>query len=179
MKEEVLNLIKEEINKAKQDRENCLMLLNQIHKLEQDDKVKEYLNLREQLQILQHKEMVNKSDDEIMYEIFSKYKNIIAETNQIYVYIGTFTSSETEVPYEIMVHRDDVRGIYRKYKNIENDYTQILNIEDSIEFEKNNIVLFPNTKLLISYYDKVREEYIKTLVTEGQEKAYQRILSIK
>lgn len=179
MKEEVLNLIKDEINKAKQDRENYLMLLHKIHELEQDEKIKEYLNLRKQFQILQHKDTINKSDDEIMYDIFNKYRNIITETNQIYVYTGTFTVSESEIPYEIMVQRNDIRGIYRKYKDIENGYTQIVNIEDSIEFENNNIVLFPNTGLLISYYDKVREEYIKLVVTEGQEKAYQRILSIK
>ena len=116
MKEEVLNSIRDEINKAKQNRENYLMLLNKIRVLEQEEKVKEYLKILEQIQPLKYKEVINKSDDEIMYDIFNKYRNIITQTNQIYVYIGTFTSSETEVPYEIMVHRDDVRGIYRKYK---------------------------------------------------------------
>lgn len=103
---------------------------------------------------------------------------------KIYVYIGTYkNSSECDIEhgYNVLrVKRNDELAEYNLYCDLEKEYIdgqkEVL-INEISEFEKNNIVLYPNRYLFYKDYEEVRKIFLETLNKSGKEVAIQKVLS--
>ena len=100
--------------------------------------------------------------------------------------MGTYhKSSERNIEHgsqDYLVSKDDPSAHYRVYRNIEKEYSKSaleIPIDACDQFEKKNIVLYPNHLVANDYYYQIRKEFFITTLTEGQEKAVKKILTYK
>ena len=104
----------------------------------------------------------------------------ITETNNIYVYTGTFKNDIND-SFGTRVNYDSENALYSKYSNIElQEYnfnsTMIIPISKREEFEKNNIVIFPKNYLLDKTFYDIQNDFFLDAMELGQEKAIEKLL---
>lgn len=180
MKENTLTQIKNEVEITKLNIEKNNTMLKRIKELEKNRYVREYLSLVGLSNTKQ--KFITDTDDEIISQIYGKHIHRIDErdTNGIYVYLGTFRySDEIDIVHsscDIRVKYDDKRADYRLYKNIEQVFAKKININDCKSFERENIILNPNSYYKEKEYYNIQKEFFITAVKKGQEAARKRIL---
>lgn len=173
MNDKLLKILKSEYDKRREDEEYQNELLEKIAKLEENEVVKEYISLLKEVNVSKSNES---SYENMLYGCFKKNIELLGEdVDNVYVCLGTYASL-VQYYYDIMLEKDDFRAEYRIYKNIENGKDIKVFMKDFYEFEKNNIVIFPNTMLTNKAFLDIQKEYISTLVIAGKEEAYKRIL---
>lgn len=103
------------------------------------------------------------------------------ETNKIYVYLGTYKyTDEIDIVHSAVDERkkyNDPKANYRMYRDLEQYDTLILSIKDSSVFEKENIIIKPNSIFLEREYYKIQEEFFDEILKSNQKKAKKRILN--
>ena len=175
MDEEILNKIR---NKCKESQDK-LEQYNSRAKIENEMAKHENIKKALGLPYTENLGMPIKDETDVILELYKKYKIEINEndTNNIYVYVGTFrylcpTIDQIEAGYPLdeEVDRNDPRGEFRIYRNLEGIWSYKFNIEKSLEFEENHTVLFPDR------YSDVEKDFVLTAVKEGQEKAVNLVL---
>lgn len=177
MKEETLQKIKEDYKQIIEKRNHLLQLCEEITKLEEDENVKKYLKIKEELSKIDYKNQIKETDSYILDAVFWRYQRLIQDidTNDIYVYMGTYMLDNIcdieHGPSDIRLKDDDPRAQYRIYRNIENGYSKEIPISECDEFEKNHKVITDE-----NFYT-LQKEFIMTAVNEGQEEACRKILS--
>ena len=180
MEEEIINKIKKEYNKRKVAKERSLKIISRKQELENDPKVQEYLKLNNMIINSKCEQKIKQSNDEIIESIFNKYKYSIRETNNIYVYLGTFVvSNEYDIvhrPSDIRVSYDDPKAQFRIYINLENNIEEIIKINDCDKFEEENNIIFPITYNKRNYHYELQKEFSKDIIIDGQERACERDL---
>lgn len=176
MDKEVYEQIVEDYNEAKKMQQSYKKLLEKKELLEQDEKVKEYIEI---LQLMKdyNKSTLDKSNRELITDLFNKNVNKSKSTNDIYVYIGTYeyaTGINIKGTIDKAVDRDDPNADYRLYINLEKflDTKQIA-ISEADEFEKTNTVIYAENR---NEYRELQYEFIKYSIELGQEKAIQKII---
>lgn len=183
MKQEILQAIKNDYLAKMKTKTNTIELLKKIEELEQNEIVKEYLNLTEQLKSIDYQEIIGRSNEDIMESAFRNHMYSIKETNGIYVCLGTFMMNNTydieHGPSDYRLKRDDPRAEYRIYKDIEKTDSIQIPINKCEKFESTHKVIIPKTSLTEKYYYELQREFIKTAVKHDQEKACQRVLRKK
>ena len=181
MKEEMLQSIKKDYENQKELRDNTIKSLEKLKELENNEIVKEYLNLKEKLQLLKYERIINQTDTEIINTLFRRNMYSNKDTNEIYVCLGSFKLDNVydieHGPSDFRVRRDDPTAEYRIYKDIENENYIQLAIDKCEKFENTHKVIIPKTILTDKYYYELQKEFILTAVEEGQEKACQKILA--
>jgi len=120
-----------------------------------------------------------KTEEQIIMEIYKKYERFIEEkdTHGIYVYVSTYKPSnytydeiEDGAPLQIEVPYDEPNATHRYYYNLEGLHVEEINIEDQKEFEQTHVVLY------VDNFWKLQQDFIVTSVRESQEKALSKIL---
>ena len=181
MTEEVLKEIKKDYEQRKETRNHLSEVLEEIIKLEEDDTVKKYLNLKKELESINYKKIIEQSDEQILYSSFYNNRYMIIETNDIYICMGTFMMDSicdiVHGPSDIRLNRDDPRAEYRIYRNIEDGYSEVISMRKCEEFERMHKVIIPNIYWTEKYFYELQKEFIKITLEEGQEAAYKRVLS--
>ena len=181
MEQEILDKIIKNYNQGLERKKHYEDLLKKITKLEEDEKIKEYITLKKRLEQVDYKKIIGETDSQILDSTFNSYKYMIDDTNEIYVCLGTFMLDNicdiVNGPSDIRLDRDDSRAEYRIYRNIENNYSEQIPIRKCEEFEKTHKVIIPNTTSIERYYYELQKEFITLAVTEGQEKACKKILN--
>ena len=129
-------------------------------------------------------EMALKNENEIIMRIYRKYIDEIEEqdTNGIYYYSGSYQYISARwleslglKPTEGLVPRNSTNIDFKKYNNIEGVYSYKFDINSSIEFEKNHIILYDeNREGVIPFW--ITEDFVTKAVRENQEKAVSYIL---
>ena len=153
--------------------------------LENNVKVKRYLeitnlleNNKENNSSLNYDNLIERSINSIP----------VSNTNNIYVYIGTYRyNDEIDIIHgskDDRVAFFDKKADYRVYRNIESlsyqdDYSINVPVSQCEKFEREHNVIYPKTCLNGEYYYKVRREFFKTAILEGQEKAIEKVLTKK
>lgn len=180
MEQKILQKIKDDYERRKQERTNLQNLMQEIKKLEENETVKKYLALNEQLNSIKFKKNLLVSDIELLDLSFKSYCYSIRSTNNIYVCLGTFMlDSSCDIvhgPSDIRLKYDDPRAEYRIYKNIEDGYSKQISIRKCALFEATNKVIFPQTSRTDKFYYELQKEFISTMIEHGQEEACKRIL---
>lgn len=180
MKEELLQKMKEELNEKKQEIELHNEKIKKLKELLKEPKVKEYIKLMDQE--IPSLKQIKKTDEEIISTLYSKYAYRIKEdeTNKIFVYLGTYKYSELydihhSIP-DISVSYDSKEADYRKYQDIEDNFAKIIPIKQCEIFEKENIIINPNTRYKTKAYYEIRQEFFTRAIKKDQESAKKLIL---
>ena len=159
MKEEVLESIRKTFERLTEQRKESKIIWDRIDELEQNDLIKEYIELKSKVSRINPRKKYL-TDDEIL-EI-SLEGNIIKanETNNIYVCLGTIKMSNQKY--------------YKRYMNLEdrND-SYLISINNCQEFEQTHTVILLTKN---NQYNEIRKEFERISLEEGQEKAYCKIL---
>lgn len=183
MEQEILQKIKDDYERRKQERTNLQNLMQEIKNLEETETVKKYLSLTEKLDSIKFKKNLLVSDMELLDLSFRSYCYSIRSTNNIYVCLGTFMLDSccdiVHGPSDIRLKYDDPRAEYRIYRNIEDGYSKQIPIRKCALFELNNKVIFPQTSKTDKFYYELQREFISTMIKHGQEEACKRILTKK
>jgi len=182
MEQEILNKIRIDYNNSLKRRTKYADILKQLKELEKDEKIKKYIDLKNRLEQFNYEKIINESDEEILSRTFWAYQYAINETNEIYLYIGTFKlDSHCDIehgPGDIRLKRNDPRAEFRQYRNIEDGYSEEIPINKCEEFEKTHTIIFPEIEdMADKYFYEIQKEYIKIAVAEGQEVACKKILT--
>ena len=190
MTNEELEKIRKKFKELQEKRTAILKLGEEIKLLEQNPTVKKYLELVELYEkntLGKMDEFGKKTDEDLLHSSLCSVR--INETNNIYVYIGTFQKNyEYDIEHgspDYRVNKNDPNADYRIYRNLElmayqDAYEIEVQIDDCEKFEQEHIVIYPKkTSLYNQFFLKTRDEFFKTSVYESQEKALERILDIK
>lgn len=180
-----LKSIKKNYEYLKNAQEEMISTIKRRKELAQTPEVQEFFRLSEKIYSFntQLYDDVKNANDEQLIELAIKWSSNIVDSNHIFVCMGTYRiplptfSPYGPVDYE--VQSDNQFADYKVYADIEkNDIgsTFKVSIEECEEFEKNNIVLYPNGKNADDYYDEIRHLFFETAMNEGQEKAIAKIL---
>ena len=170
MKNEVLESIKQQYEWLKIQQLRYQSIFDRLKRLEENEFVREYLELSSSVKNIKRKDVCLSEDD--LIEV-SYLGNVcyIEDTNGIYVCVG-------EVDLHEMTR-------YKRYINIESSKDSVLVPLDECEmFEKTHQVVFMNmvphdVYSAIRKYRDAQKDFIKTAIEEGQEKACQKVLSKK
>lgn len=180
MKEELLKLLKEELQNIKKENEDHNKIVKRIKELRKEPKVKEYIELMNLVD--EDLKQRNLSDIDIIASFYHRHLNKIKEedTNDIYVYLGTYEYNyEVDIVHgsnDFRVDYNSPKANYRIYKNIEYPYIESVPICRCEEFEKNHIIIKPKSHFKNKEYYKIQEEFFVKAVKTNQEKAKQMIL---
>lgn len=175
---DIINVQRKELVN-KRDELNNLILLKQ--KLESNKFIRYYINVLKQIENI-NDDFNNYFDDELLYKIINSID--IKRTNGIYVYKGTFYDTCHAPLYKASY--DTPNASYREYMDIEKDYSSSIvqiPIKKCDDFEKYNIVFYPlpypydNGNLEL--YQNLRRTFFRTCIFEGQDKAIEKILTLK
>ena len=153
MTEELLENIRENVNKKKEQIEDYNDKLKRLKELEEKEDVKEYMQLKNLSKSFFFERKVG---DEVYYNAFNacRDKEGVSVTNGIYLflysrhYLNRFKRSE-----------------YRCYMNIENFEETLVTEENFEKFEKEHIVIY-NEELVT-----IQKEFLKEAVEHSQEEA--------
>ena len=161
--------------KRKQTHDKALnILMKRKEILEKSTIVKDYIQLNSQIESL-ISESCNKND--VFFDTLYDFegKGLMSETNEIYVYNGTFFTENSMVR---RVHKDNPIGEFDKYINIESMDEIEVPVEDRLVFEKRHkIVPLDGLEPTKCFLYKLRNQFIKDSLFEGQEVACKKILS--
>lgn len=97
---------------------------------------------------------------------YKKHINGIKEkdTNNIYVYTGTYDSKNNSVEYY------NYDALFRTYANLEGLHEYKIYVDDTAKFESEHIVLF------VENIDDVKLDFLKTSVLKGEKKAVKKVI---
>lgn len=181
MKQELLDSIKKEFNMKKERRKELKKKQKRKNELDQNKWVREYLELKEELSDRDNLQLVNQTDSEILVKSFRNSIYMIdGDTNEIYVYIGTYMYTDyvdiVHPPRDCRVDRNSTKANYRLYKNIENEDIRQVHITRCDEFEKEHKIIILKTYLSDYQFHKIQKEFIELAVKKGQDEACKQIL---
>ena len=152
MNKQDLNAILEKYIDLKSKYNKIQKLYKLKREYERNEIVKEYLNILNEIEKL--REVRSLEENELFRTAIRSVPN--KEKSFIYVSIGD------EMHY------------------IDIETTEIIKLDnkkEAIEFEENNLVIYPNgEKKGIDFFDYVRENYFKIAIMDGKEKAFEYIL---
>lgn len=179
MKQEILDKIKRSYEIGLNRKKYYSSILEELKKLEQDKK--RYIELKRRLEQLDYKKIIGESEEEILIRALEDWQYEIMETNNIYVYYGTFMIENNldinQRPRDIRLERNDPRADYRIYRNIEDGFSEVVLINRSASFEKEHTVIFPKVdNQSEQFFYEIQKEFIKTSINEGQIEAHRKIL---
>ena len=180
MKEELLNSLKEELEKQKKENQEHNKKVRRIKELLKEPSVIEYLKL---INLIDGDlKQINLSDSDIITSFYHTYLYKIQkdETNNIYVYLGTYKNNdEIDIVHgsnDFKVNYNSSDANYRIYKNIEYPYVQSIPISMCDEFEKNHIVIKPKSYFKEREYYEIQKDFFTYAIKTNQESAKKMIL---
>lgn len=180
MKEELLKLLKEELEVKKEENNKHNQRIRRIKELKKDLNVKEYIEL---VNIVgKDLKQIKYSENEIILSLYYRYLHKIKEedTNGIYVYLGTYEyNHEVDIVHgsnDFRVNYNSPQANYRIYKNIEYPYGESIPIQKCEEFEKNHIIIKPKSYFKDKEYYEIQREFFIKAVKTNQETAKKMIL---
>ena len=181
MEQKILDEMRDKYSTKLQIMQKYENIAKRINELEENEFVKEYMELVSILKNHEGKEIKTWNDNRLIESAYRSLIHNIKETNGIYVYIGTYVLSNIcdiiHGPSHYKVNRDDPKAEYRIYKNLENDEEQEITINKCDVFEKKHKIIFPKCSLTREFFYKLQRQFFNIAIREGQEAACVKILS--
>ena len=183
MEELILQALKKEYIEKQEEQKTLKRMYERLLELKSNEAVKEYLSLKENLEKINLDKIIEATTENIFSSIYHKYLNQISKTNQIYVYLGTYTNSiENDIIHgtpDIRVKRNDKRAKYCLYQDLEKTEPIKISIDKTKQFEEVNVVIFPNKYLTENYYYELQKEFFYTCITTNQEEALKKVRKLQ
>lgn len=179
MNEQMLNLIKEEIQKEKERQIQYRKIFERISSLEKNELVIEYLELINMLQDFNYYQNDEEIEDKVIDSIISKYGDEIFDTNGIIVYLGTYVSVDSQFgDNDILVSRDDRAANYRVYADLEKRLSDsiLVSIDQCEEFELNNNVVILGPYVPDRDFYLLQRYFIKEIIKSNKKEAYNKVV---
>ncbi|MCM1370707.1 MAG: hypothetical protein NC181_02295 [Clostridium sp.] len=140
--------------------------------------IEEYTIEKKKIQSNSNNQTLN--NQEILYRTFLKHKYLISESNNIYVYLGTYKYSyEADVehgPRDYKVSRNYKNADYSKYMDLETEDLIEIFINEREQFETSHKVIFPKNLFEQKEFYEMQKTYIEDCVKDGQTLAVEKIL---
>lgn len=180
MKEELLQFLKEEVEKEKLQNIEYNKKVKRIKELKKDPNVREYIQLTSL--IGDDIKEIKISDVDIIYSFCRRHLSEIKENeaNGIYVYLGTYQySSEIDIIHgsrDIRVDYDSPYANYRIYWDIEQFAAENIPISQCKQFENEHTIINPKSYFKEKEYYKIQKEFFNKAVKSNQESAKKLIL---
>ena len=175
MKEELLEKIRKEYEERKQKQTEIKEKLQELSKLKLDKNVQRYLNLQQEICGMLDISIVNQTDKQLIDSVYNQYLYQMEETNQIFVYLGTYRHSvERDIEHgsnDYLVDKNDVNADYRMYQDIELKYPVCIPIKLCEEFECTHQVIFAKGYLKERIFYHLQSEFFHNAIKYGQEQA--------
>lgn len=177
-----LSDIRRNYEKSIEQKKEVLDLEEAIELYEQLPVIQRYLTLKRRLEYISPSTKVQLLDEEILERIIDDIG--VSNTNNIYVCMGAYKfnpDKNVDVPSDFIVQLNDPNADYIEYVGIEksefNPQFIKLPSKQRVEFEKDNIVLYPPDEVNSTvFFNKIREMFFKIVIKDGQEKALEKIL---
>ncbi len=154
--------IEQRYQKLKKIQEELLKVKQKIERYEQDPLIKDYIYQKKLIDL--YDTVINK---DIVDMALNTEDTDIIESVIIYTYYGTYLNASEGKDHQVMY--DYFRPDFRKYKNIETGDVIKIKISNDQEFNKENIILYPdniNTDLE-QFYNESREKFFDKALTQG------------
>ena len=170
MNDDTLKLMRNDYKKKIDKLNKYLNMLDEIKKLKEEEHVKRYLELVDNISKYAHmKNMTARSDADILDQIINTYVKNTDLSEGIYVSCGKFVrlgigdSLSTDDNYD-----------YKLYVDIEKNMDAAFQIEkkDVSEFEKTNVILDLGMPFSVENYNKFRRNFYKLAMNHDMEYAY-------
>ncbi len=173
MNQETLNGLRDEFKKKKAEIKEHNKKVIRVRELMNDPAVKEYIELTGNNPQIEY---INLNSIEIINDIYRPFLTTIkpSERNNIYFYLGTYSFyyhyDISEGGIDKKVAKDDKLADYNLYWNIEGGVPIRIPIDNSKEFEKNNVVICTYYHSAKDYYF-IQKEFFANAVVYNQVKA--------
>lgn len=187
MKQSILEKIKKECLMRKELKKKYNNDDIRIKELEEKDNVKEYLDLlskkKDRIKIIDSLDLSNEDDLIRMYmSLFSIHRSEICETNNIYVYLGSYQKNyETDIEHgasDYSLKKDDPNVDYSVYKNLETEEEKIILINEKDEFEREHNIINLKGFFKENRFYTLQSEFIKNCIENSQEEAVKKVLTL-
>ena len=182
MREEVLQQLREEYNKKKQEVKIFNENVDRIRQLQQDPNVMEYMSLINSIGGIPR----NLVFDEVqtVRGILNRlyYTTKEEDTNKIYVCLGTYHSHENKSDvYSIcddLVDYNSPDAHFRLYQDIEKSTYECIPIKECKKFENDNYgnIIFTNAYVSRMVHSKIHDDFVIESIKHGQEYAKKYVL---
>lgn len=185
MKEKMLMQLREELKKSLKSQEEYNRKVDRILLLQQSPDVCEYLQLTSTpSKKFSHSE---KTQEQMIRDIYKWRKIDRSETNGIFVYIGAYIErcSEDNDYYKCITEDDDPNALWKDYWDIELEEKIEVPIDRCDDFEKNNFVIrLPKkcaNRIAEQFYREethkiIQNEFFKDAILNSQEEAVRHVL---
>ena len=156
-------------------------LIERKKELETHDDVVEYLNITKQLDNIDRRVLTNQ-------DIIKKaiYNTNIKHTNGIYVCIAAYKEAPNYLKNFLgpryATNINDPEAKFKCYVDIEKNFSEgqkLIPIDQCEGFEKNHNVLYSKNMAPMDFYHHVRNKFFETCISDGQEKAAEKLTIVK
>lgn len=198
MREELVKEIRKDIDELKKQYKEEAKKMQRLRELEDSKKVREYLRLRG-FDVIENNEYIkdasrkygiypsdeekdfNTSEEYLVKSTYRKYLSKIEskDTNDIYVFTGTYAKVGTKkIPTVIPFKDDNIHECYKTYRNIESSDTIRIPYEESHDFESKHKVIYPVCPIekYWSIYNEIQSNFFYYTYKSGQKEAVKRLL---
>ena len=183
MKPEMLEKIKRDYFKLKEEYQTNIDELTRLKELEKHPLVQEYLRLQQEIEEFSPKKITEEHCLDFASEAYAMNSHHIKETNSIFVYLGTYknTSSKDVLrgPESIRVKYNDPTAEYRLYVDLEKHRIDTLEIplQNCTLFEQTHRIIFPKSYNTAREFYDLQNAFILDAIKLGQEEAIKRVLA--
>ena len=183
MKPEMLEKIKRDYFKLKEEYQTNIDELTRLKELEKHPLVQEYLRLQQKIEGFSPKKITEEHCLDFASEAYAMNSHHIKETNSIFVYLGTYkNSSSRDVlrgPESTRVKYNDPEAGYRVYVDLEKQIVDALeiSIQNCALFEQTHRIIFPKSYNTVREFYDLQNAFILDAIKLGQEEAIKRVLA--
>ena len=111
-----------------------------------------------------------------MYDVFKKNLSKSKNTNELYVYVGTYCYAKginIKGTIDKRVDRDSEEADYHLYINLEKEVdTKQIPISETVEFERTHKIIYANNR---QEYRLLQQEFAEGLIQYGQEETIKKM----
>lgn len=183
MKPEMLEKIKRDYYKLKEEYQTNTSKNARLKELEQHPLVQEYLTLRQELEELSSRKITRENCLDFVSAAYAINSHHIKGTNSIFVYLGTYKNSLSRDVLRgqesIRVKYNDPNAEYRVYADLEKQSVNALEItvQKCSSFEQTHRIVYPKSYNTVREFYDLQNAFILDAIELGQEEAIKRVLA--
>lgn len=183
MKPEMLEKIKRDYLKLKEEYQTKNSKMTRLKELEQHPLIQEYLTLQQDLEKNTLQEATEEHCLDFVSEAYAINSHQIEETNSIFVYLGTYKNNKSRDilrgPESTRVKYNDPEAEYRVYVDLEKQSHDALEIplQNCALFEQTHRIIFPKSYNTVREFFDLQNAFLLDAIKLGQEEAIERVLA--
>ena len=149
---------------------------SELEELEKDPKVQKYIILQK----LKSNPYAPQNKDELVNECQEKFGVDLEKANDIWVFMCELPYATCTIRFKAALDEKYINQNIAVYRNIESRMLRFVARENKKEFESKHKVIYGNPNIFDynDRYNNARFNFFKYMISDGQEKAVEKILSL-